>query len=58
MNTDDARALLTELTARRDEQNKTAEPPNRLAYRRARKNIAGGGQDYAVDSQNDKGLGT
>jgi membrane protein YdbS with pleckstrin-like domain len=47
---DDSRAQLAELTARRDEQNKTAEPPNRLARRRAQRNIAGGGQTYAVDT--------
>ncbi len=47
---EEARAALAELTARRDEQNKTAEPPNRWAYRRARKNIGAGGQDYAVDT--------
>jgi hypothetical protein len=47
---DDARNTLAELTARRDEQNKTAEPPNRLARRRGQKNIAKGGQTYAVDT--------
>jgi hypothetical protein len=46
---EDGRAALGELTARRDEQNKTAEPPGRRAYRKARKNIEGGGQSYAVD---------
>ncbi|MEI5006356.1 SLATT domain-containing protein [Streptomyces zaomyceticus] len=46
---DEARQALAELTARRDEQNKTAEPPNRRAYRRAQRNIDGGGQTYAVD---------
>jgi hypothetical protein len=44
------RATLAEITARRDEQNKTAEPPNRWARRRAQKNIAEGGQTYEVDS--------
>lgn len=48
---DEARAELAELTARRDEQNKTAEPPNRFAYRRAKKNLQAGGQDYEVDRQ-------
>lgn len=47
---DDARAMLAELTARRDEQNKTAAPPNRLARRRGMKNLATGGQNYAVDA--------
>jgi hypothetical protein len=50
MELDEARAQLAELTARRDEQNKTAEPPNRLARRRAQRNISGGGQTYAVDT--------
>lgn len=49
MDEDQARALLAELTARRDEINKSAEPPNRIAWRRARKSIAGGSQTYAVD---------
>jgi hypothetical protein len=47
----DARQALAELTARRDEQNRTAEPPNRLARRKARKNIDSGGQSYAVDAK-------
>lgn len=46
---DEARQALAELTARRDEQNKTAEPPNTRAYKRAQRNINGGGQTYAVD---------
>lgn len=46
---DEARAALAELTARRDEQNKTAEPPSRRAYQRGRANVEGGGQTYAVD---------
>ncbi|MFE2375281.1 hypothetical protein [Streptomyces sp. NPDC059398] len=41
--------MLAEITARRDEQNKTAEPPNRRAYKKARRNIDSGGQTYAVD---------
>ncbi len=49
MEIDDARQALAELTARRDEQNKTAEPANRLARRKAQKNIKLGGQAYAVD---------
>ena len=47
---DEARAALAELTARRDEQNKTAEVPNKRAYRRAQKNINSGGQTYAADT--------
>jgi hypothetical protein len=46
---EEARAALAELTARRDEQNKTAEPINRRARRKAQANIATGGQTYAVD---------
>ncbi|MFC5219797.1 SLATT domain-containing protein [Streptomyces coerulescens] len=46
---DEVRAVLTELTARRDEQNRTADPPGRRAYRRAQANIGRGGQTYAVD---------
>ncbi|MFI8085293.1 SLATT domain-containing protein [Kitasatospora sp. NPDC086009] len=47
---DDARNALAELTARRDEQNKTAEPPNKRAYKRAQANLDAGGQTYAVDA--------
>jgi hypothetical protein len=47
---DDARNALAELTARRDEQNKTAEPPNNRAYKRAQANLDHGGQTYAVDT--------
>lgn len=46
---DEARAVLAEITARRDEQNRTAEVPSRRAYRKAKKNIEAGGQSYAVD---------
>ncbi|MFJ5727496.1 SLATT domain-containing protein [Streptomyces paradoxus] len=45
----EARAMLAELTARRDEQNRAADPPSRRAYRRAQANIGRGGQTYAVD---------
>jgi hypothetical protein len=47
---DEARTVLAELTARRDEQNKTAEVPGTRAYRKAQKNIKAGGQTYAVDT--------
>jgi len=50
MNIDDVRAILGELTARRDEQNKKVEPPSRRAYQKARNNISSGGQTYAVDT--------
>ncbi|WP_345944038.1 SLATT domain-containing protein [Streptomyces sp. SID3212] len=46
---DAARTTLADLTARRDEQNRTAEPPGRRAYRRAQSNITQGGQTYAAD---------
>lgn len=50
MSIEEARAALAELTARRDEQNKTVEPPNRRAYRRGSRNISRGGQSYRVDN--------
>lgn len=46
-----ARTVLADLTARRDDQNRAAEPPSRLIYRRAKANIQKGGQDYAVDGE-------
>jgi parvulin-like peptidyl-prolyl isomerase len=46
---DTARAQLAELTARRDEINKTADMPSRRAYRRAQADIERGGQNYNVD---------
>ena len=55
MELDDARQMLAELTARRDEQNKTAEPPNRRSYKRAKTNIEkAGGQDYGADEKKGK----
>jgi uncharacterized protein (DUF1800 family) len=48
---DEARAHLAELTARRDEQNKTSEPISKAAYKKARKNIESGGQSYAADQE-------
>ena len=50
----EARQQLAELTARRDEQNKTAEAPSRSAYKKAKANITGGGQSYAIDSTREK----
>lgn len=47
---EEARGMLAELTARRDEQNKTASPPNRFARRRGSVVLRKGGQDYAVDA--------
>lgn len=52
---DDARQTLGELTARMDEQNKTAEPILRRAYKRAGKNIEGGGQRYRADGPRERG---
>ncbi len=50
LNYEDARDELKSLTTSRDELNKTADVPGKLAYRKAQKNIGGdGGQDYAVD---------
>ncbi|HEU5403156.1 MAG TPA: SLATT domain-containing protein [Terriglobales bacterium] len=49
MSYEDARETLRNLTNTRDELNKTADPPSRLAYKRSTKNIANGGQSYAVD---------
>ncbi|MFD8395553.1 SLATT domain-containing protein [Streptomyces sp. NPDC059680] len=45
----EARAALGELIARQQEVNKSAPIPTKRAYRRARKNIEGGGQNYNVD---------
>jgi len=50
MDLEEARTMVGEITARRDEQNKTAEPPSKRLYRRARKNLESGGQDYAADA--------
>ncbi|WP_329222156.1 SLATT domain-containing protein [Streptomyces sp. NBC_01485] len=48
---DEARAVLAELTTRRDEQNRASDPPGRRAYQRAQANIRRGGQTYAVDDE-------
>ena len=45
-----ARTALADLTLRRDEQNRSAEPPGKRVYRKAKANIESGGQDYAVDA--------
>jgi uncharacterized membrane protein len=50
----DAHQQLDELTSRRDEQNKTAEPPSSRATQNGRENIKNGGQTYAVDSSKEK----
>ncbi|WND17555.1 hypothetical protein [Streptomyces violaceus] len=46
---EEARQALATLTARRDEQNATAEVPGRRAYRKAQANLRAGTQTYAVD---------
>jgi hypothetical protein len=49
-----AREQLTTLTQRRDEVNKTADPPGWYAYWRAKRNLTSGGQDYKVDKARGK----
>lgn len=46
---DEARAVLTNLVARHQELNATAEIPSRRARKKAKKNIEEGGQTYEVD---------
>jgi hypothetical protein len=48
----EARDHLNELTARRDEVNQTADPPGRIARRRASQVIRVGGQAYEIDKSN------
>lgn len=45
----DARDKLEKLSSRRDEINRTADPPGRLAYWLANRNLNKGRQTYAVD---------
>lgn len=49
---EDAREQLATLTTRRDEVNKTADPPGSYARWRATKNLKRGGQSYEVDKEN------
>lgn len=51
---DDARTQLQELTARRDEINKTADIPAFFAYWKGKRNIHKGRQTYLVDTQGKK----
>lgn len=51
MSREDARDTLRNLTNTRDELNKTADPPGRLAYRLSSRNINSGGQSYGVDGE-------
>ncbi|ADT99182.1 hypothetical protein Mspyr1_25480 [Mycolicibacterium gilvum Spyr1] len=48
---DGPRDKLAELTVRRDEVNRTADPPGRYAHWRARRNVRKGGQAYEVDAE-------
>ncbi|QEM43579.1 SLATT domain-containing protein [Mycolicibacterium grossiae] len=48
---DEARDKLSELTVRRDEVNRTADPPGRYAYWRATRNFTKGRQSYEADSR-------
>jgi len=48
---DDARTALNQLTVQRDELNNTADPPSAYARWRSGRTIAGGGQRYEVDTQ-------
>lgn len=47
---DEARERLSDLTARRDSLNKTAEPPGSTAYKKAKKLLEAGGQAYEQDA--------
>jgi hypothetical protein len=51
MSREDARETLQNLTNSRDELNKTADPPGRVAYWLAQRNINKGGQSYAADQE-------
>jgi len=55
MSRDEAREALRNLTNSRDELNKTADPPGRIAYWLAKKNLRKGGQRYAVDEVSKNG---
>jgi hypothetical protein len=49
MTFEEARAELATLTQRRDEVNKTSDPPSWYSYWRSQRNIRRGGQDYDMD---------
>jgi hypothetical protein len=51
LSVEDARGRLTELTARRDEVNKTSDPPGWYAYWRASRNVNRGRQSHEVDQE-------
>lgn len=46
-----ARAVLAELTSRRDEQNRSADVPGRRAYMRGKRNLFEGAQTFDVDAR-------
>jgi hypothetical protein len=46
---EEARQILSKLAARLQELNATAEIPSRGAWRKAKKNVEKGGQDYEAD---------
>jgi hypothetical protein len=50
MTSDQARTLIANLTAQRKDINASADPINNIAYLRAKRVLAAGGQDYEVDS--------
>jgi hypothetical protein len=50
LSNDEARARLSDLTARRGSLNKTAEPPGSAAYKKAKKLLEAGGQAYEQDA--------
>jgi len=51
LSAEDARDKLAELTVRRDEVNRTADPPGRYAHWRAGRNVSKGRQAYEVDAE-------
>lgn len=52
LNADEAREQLASITERREEVNKTADPPGAYARFRAARNLRSGGQTYEVDKDN------
>lgn len=54
MTKEEALEALAGLSDRRDEVNRTADPPSRYAYWLSKRNIGSGGQDYEADSAGGK----
>jgi len=50
LDVDDARQQLAELVSRHQELNATSEIPSGRAWKKAKSNVDGGGQEYEVDS--------